>query len=526
MSRNAFNSFVTLGLLATFAGCSSTSNITSNQMFGRRYSPETRFKVARAQEQGGKLHEAREIYMKLYRDGHASAKVCHRLAIVSAKMNDKQSSDRFFREALTKDQRNADLLSDYGYAKAMSGDLKGAEAMYRQALQISPGHKRTLNNLGIALAHQKRDKESLNIFRRAVGEAQAYSNLAYVQAQRGDGSMAARSYSQALSIDPKLKVASNAMIQLASIEKKFLGTRRGRELIARAKQRRAGKPKQPTAVAKKTAKRPAIRIKPKSKNDSLIASIEDKPAKSNDTAPMPVIKPASKLGVTPKRKPIQIVEHIPALPERNTPRVVRQESPKSPVKPAVASDEDSNDKPSGNRLANATSTDEEPRKQPSPFPTTTSTIKPIPAAPQQMPPQPAVVRVQSRFKPPVVVATPTIQPAPAAQPTPIEPPKQETTSEKPEFVLDLNDEPAQTQPAIRRPQFVAPAVGVQPETGRNGVSHAGGLGRYTMPNNQPSPQQTTGRIRLSAKPRRAGVIKLRSGNNAGATGRYRLTPGN
>lgn len=571
MPRNMSHSLITLGLIASMSGCAAMQNPSTPQLFGRRYSPETRFKVARAQESGGKLHEAREIYMKLYRDGNRTTRVCHRLAIVSARMNDKAASERFFREAVAKDQRNPDILTDYGYAKSLQADLKGAEMLYRQALQIRPGHKRALNNLGIALAHQKRDSESLTTFRRAVGEAQAYSNLAYIQAQRGDGHLAAQNYSRALSIDPSLKPASNAMVQLASMEQRYLKSSRGRQFLARRNKQHSGGATGMVAMKSARKTKPKIKITPKSKAESLIAEITDKPAKgtgSGSPAKLQVKKPKPV-----RRTPIQIVETVPEIPKRSKTAITKL-NPSKPSKSAVVRIGDADSTPSRIRLTDSSSQRPmtTPRRQSdaAPFPTT-SRVEPIKesVAPAPMPqqqrravprkPRPAasVVRIQDdrRFKPPVVkvrqpvrqMKRPIVQRHPLTeqrrpvnriqqhpqqrphpfvqsnrQPRPL-PPKSQPQPEK-EFVLNLDDDEPQT-PANNgnnaKPNFVSQAAGSQYHQ-PNDVNHASG-NRYRHPMAQPAQQQyqprSTGRVRLSkpAQPR---------STNGGHTGVFRLQPSN
>lgn len=545
MPRNMSHSLITLGLIASMAGCAAMQNSSVTQMFGRRYSPETRFKVARAQEAGGKLHEAREIYMKLYRDGNRTARVCHRLAIVSARMNDKAAMDRFFREAAAKDQRNPDILADYGYAKSLQADLKGAEMLYRQALQIRPGHKRSLNNLGIALAHQKRDSESLSTFRRAVGEAQAYSNLAYIQAQRGDGHLAAQSYSRALSIDPKLKPASSAMVQLASMEQRYLKSARGRQFLARRNKQRSGDETEIVAMKSTSKTKPKIKIAPKSKAESLIAEITDKP--TNGAASSGATKQRNDNAKPARRASIQIVETVPEVPKRNETAVAGSKTRK-PSKSAVVRIGDADGEPTRVRLTDATSqrpaqTADRNRSNAAPFPTTSS-VKPIKSAPApQMPTQrrqavprtpksaASVVRIHDnrRFKPPVgqvrqpvrQMKQPIVQrhpitdqqrPAVRTQQLPQRRQSQQQPKSEKEFVLILDDDEPQT-PASNgkdaKPNFVSQAAGSQYHNNtNNNVNHATGK-QYRHSTAQPPRQQYQPRS-----------------SNMGKTGVYRLNPSN
>ena len=58
--------------------------------------------------------------------------------------------------------------SERGYALAQAGDLKGAEAELRQAIQIAPGDPKPLAILGTVLAAQGRAEESISYLERAL----------------------------------------------------------------------------------------------------------------------------------------------------------------------------------------------------------------------------------------------------------------------------------------------------------------------------------------------------------------------
>jgi DNA-binding SARP family transcriptional activator len=67
----------------------------------------------------------------------------------------------------------------------------------------------------MVLGEQGRDEESLAMFRRVGTEAQAKANLAFVYTQRGDVDQAVESYSEALTLDAKMRPAAQALVQLA-----------------------------------------------------------------------------------------------------------------------------------------------------------------------------------------------------------------------------------------------------------------------------------------------------------------------
>jgi tetratricopeptide (TPR) repeat protein len=199
------------------------------------YSPETKLKIARVQEQRGQLAKAQEIYSDLYRRNPQNVEVCQRLAVVSARMGDTAQSERYFAEAMRLNPNRAGLLTDYGYAKLTNKDYAGAEQLLRRAVANSPGDKRALNNLAIALGYQGKHEQSLATFRRVVPEAQAQANLAYIHTQRGEGRLAVQRYSRAVELDNNLRSAAHALLQLAEMEQRYLKSERGRRQVAELK---------------------------------------------------------------------------------------------------------------------------------------------------------------------------------------------------------------------------------------------------------------------------------------------------
>lgn len=83
-----------------------------------------------------------------------------------------REAENQFREALTAQRR---------------GDHKQAESLYQQALLLDPGHVRALNNLGVLFMDQKKKREAVALFNRAVGlkkdYVDPYYNLACIYAR-------------------------------------------------------------------------------------------------------------------------------------------------------------------------------------------------------------------------------------------------------------------------------------------------------------------------------------------------------
>jgi hypothetical protein len=135
-----------------------------------------------------------------------------------AKQGRFEEANEYFDQALRLAPSDATLLSDAGYCYYLEHRLDEAEQTLRRALELRPNDPTICNNLGVLLGEQGRDRECLTMFRRTGTEAQAYANMAFVYAQRGDLEPAKASYGRALTLDQKLKPAAEALVQIAQHE--------------------------------------------------------------------------------------------------------------------------------------------------------------------------------------------------------------------------------------------------------------------------------------------------------------------
>lgn len=110
-----------------------------------------------------------------------------------------------------------ELLS-YGWQRHQSGDLRGAEAAYRQILLADPDHADALRLLGV-LCHQRgQSDESLSYLRRVIELhpelGTAHNNLGVVLAARRELAAAAGCFERALQCNPQ---STEAACNLANV---------------------------------------------------------------------------------------------------------------------------------------------------------------------------------------------------------------------------------------------------------------------------------------------------------------------
>jgi tetratricopeptide (TPR) repeat protein len=85
------------------------------------------------------------------------------------------------------DQREAEVRYMEALTAHRRGDHKRAEELYQQTLMLDPGHVRTLNNLGVLFMDQKKKREAVALFNRAIvlkkDYVDPYYNLACIYAR-------------------------------------------------------------------------------------------------------------------------------------------------------------------------------------------------------------------------------------------------------------------------------------------------------------------------------------------------------
>ncbi len=222
-----------------FMGCQTSpkevvqSNPKERAALGNQFPAQ--FNVAKLSEQEGDYHVARKLYRELlqFRPEHAGTH--HRLGIVEIRLGNTEKGLDHLRRAEAVAPENTAILNDLGFACITSGRPEVAEQVLMTALEINPQDERAINNLAMAYGLTGQFDKAFATFRRNLDEAEALSNLGYVATQTGDIKFATECYGRALSLDPQLNEAAEALAQLADLERQV----EQRKSIAEATKRNA-----------------------------------------------------------------------------------------------------------------------------------------------------------------------------------------------------------------------------------------------------------------------------------------------
>ena len=187
---------------------------------------ERQLSMARLGERHGQTETAHKIYEKVLLQDADNVEALHRLGVMAAKTQDYETAISYLTKAEMKDPSNVELLNDLGYALFLTDDLAGAEEKLRLAIRLNPSHRAARNNLGLVLGNAGRWDECIVQFKRAVSEAEAYANLAFVQVQMGEIALAEKNFHSALDLDDELDAAAEGLVQILAkkdmLEKRFI----------------------------------------------------------------------------------------------------------------------------------------------------------------------------------------------------------------------------------------------------------------------------------------------------------------
>ena len=169
--------------------------------------PETFLATGRLIESQGNLVQAAKAYHQACQAQPDYVVAWNRLGIIYDKLGRYDQAEHAFKQAIRHAPTSAFLHNNLGFSCLLAGEYKDAEKHLRQALQLNGQFQRARVNLAIALGKQGKLDLALAEFKRALPEAQAYYNLAYVHRLNHNWQQAGDCYKQALALDPDLSEA-------------------------------------------------------------------------------------------------------------------------------------------------------------------------------------------------------------------------------------------------------------------------------------------------------------------------------
>ena len=173
--------------------------------------PETFLATGRLIESQGNLVQAARAYHQACQARPDYVPAWNRLGIIYDKLGRYDQAQHAFEQAIQHAPDAAFLHNNLGFSCLLAGEYEKAEQHLHKALQLNGQFQRARVNLAIALGKQGQFDQALTEFKKALPEAQAYYNLAYVHRLNHDWQQAGDCYKQALELDPDLSEAQTSL---------------------------------------------------------------------------------------------------------------------------------------------------------------------------------------------------------------------------------------------------------------------------------------------------------------------------
>lgn len=215
-----------LGLVAVLSACESPQPQASQNPGGLprvtqgerpRVTAATYLAYGELLERRGDVAKAAEQYRKAIAESPDLAAARNRLGVTLNKLAQHDEATAQFREALKLQPNDPALLNNLGFSLYLAEDYAAADELFTDLLDARPTFRRARMNHGLVLARLGRDDEALTEFTFVTEPADAYYNLAVIQAECGRYASAATSLDQALQHNPEFVEARQQLRELARL---------------------------------------------------------------------------------------------------------------------------------------------------------------------------------------------------------------------------------------------------------------------------------------------------------------------
>ncbi|WP_197995304.1 HEAT repeat domain-containing protein [Gimesia algae] len=161
---------------------------------------DSKMAVAQDLENKKELEKAKKAYESIHKADPDRALACHRLAIVSYRLGERDESLEYFKKAKELTPENGELLSDYGYALYKMKKYPEAEEVLRKSVALSPKSERATTRLATVLGSQGKMQESYAQLCKISSPAEAHEIIAHLHAERGEKKLALTEYQKSLAM--------------------------------------------------------------------------------------------------------------------------------------------------------------------------------------------------------------------------------------------------------------------------------------------------------------------------------------
>lgn len=251
---------------------------------------DSKMEVAQNLESKKELKKARKTYEDIFEADPKRAMACHRLAIVSYRLGEREKALEYFKKAEELTPENPELLSDHGYALYKMKKLKEAEKVLQKSVKIEPDNERAVTRLATVLGTQGKMQESYTQLCKISTPAEAHEIIAHLHAQRGEKHEALERYQRSMSLS-KLAASERGGLRRGSDEFK-----QNEKLLQRVQQNIAQLSADPTLKSARKDVQMAQHSRPESKKPKVDTVSAEKDlfrkvevARTSTTSKQPVV---------------------------------------------------------------------------------------------------------------------------------------------------------------------------------------------------------------------------------------------
>ena len=125
------------------------------------------------------------------------------LGVIADMRNDYAAAVEHYSTALALQPQSPAIFNNRGYSKYLAGDLEGAEADFRAAVELDADYERAWQNLGLLYARERQYTMAIGTLSRTAERHVALNDVGYIAMLDGDYVAAERLFAEAVRISPR-----------------------------------------------------------------------------------------------------------------------------------------------------------------------------------------------------------------------------------------------------------------------------------------------------------------------------------
>lgn len=168
----------------------------------------------------GDYVKAKKSFLNVLDEDKSRWQSINGLAIISDVDGDYEKSAELYRSALKLRPNDSGIMNNYGYSLIMSHKYAEAETILRDVNLQDQGNERTVNNLAIAIAWQKRYEEAVKVAATQMKKYVAYNNIGYIAYLNKDYNIASDLYHKAITLSPRYYKKAERNLELLNFVEK------------------------------------------------------------------------------------------------------------------------------------------------------------------------------------------------------------------------------------------------------------------------------------------------------------------